>query len=38
VIDLGVMASNKDKVEDYCRMNQDVTLLEAAKKALPLPK
>jgi hypothetical protein len=38
VVDLGVMASNKDKVEDYCRMNQDVTLIEAAKKALPLPK
>jgi acid stress chaperone HdeB len=38
VVDLGVMASNKDKVEDYCRMNQDVTLIEAAKKALSLPK
>jgi hypothetical protein len=38
VVDLGVMASNKDKVEDYCHMNQDVTLPEAVKKALPLPK
>jgi hypothetical protein len=38
VVDLGVMASNKDKVEDFCRMNQDVTLIEAAKKALSLPK
>jgi hypothetical protein len=38
VVDLGVMAKNKDKVEDYCRMNQDVTLIEAAKSALGLPK
>jgi hypothetical protein len=32
------MTKNKDKVEDYCRMNQDVTLVEAAKRALGLPK
>ncbi len=32
------MAKNKDKVEDYCRMNLDVTLVEAAKRALALPK
>src|SRR5215472_8805797 len=38
VVDLGAMAKNKDKVEDYCRMNQDVTLIEAAKTALGLPK
>jgi HdeA/HdeB family len=38
VVDLGAMAKNKDKVEDYCRINQDVTLLEAAKSALGLPK
>jgi hypothetical protein len=38
VVDLGAMAKNKDKVEDYCRMNQDVTLVEAAKTALGLPK
>jgi hypothetical protein len=38
VVDLGEMAKNKDKVEDYCRMNQDVTLVEAAKRALGLPK
>ena len=38
VVDLGAMAKNKDKVEDYCRMNQDVTLIEAAKSALGLPK
>lgn len=38
VVDLGAMAKNKDKVEDYCRMNQDVTLVEAARSALGLPK
>jgi len=38
VVDLGAMARNKDKVEDYCRLNQDVTLIEAAKTALGLPK
>jgi hypothetical protein len=38
VVDLGTMAKNKDKVEDYCRLNQDVTLIEAAKTALGLPK
>jgi HdeA/HdeB family len=38
VVDLGAMAKNKDKVEDYCRMNQDATLVEAAKSALGLPK
>jgi|SRR5215467_610052 len=38
VVDLGAMAKNKDKVEDYCRLNQDVTLMEAAKTALGLPK
>ena len=37
-VDLGAMAKNKDKVEDYCRINQDVTLVEAAKSALGLPK
>jgi hypothetical protein len=38
VVDLGEMAKNKDKVEDYCRMNLDVMLVEAAKTALGLPK
>jgi len=38
VVDLGTMAENKDKVEDYCRLNQDVTLLDAAKTALGLAK
>ena len=38
VVDIGAMEKNKDKVEDYCRMNQDVTLIEAAKTALGLSK
>lgn len=35
-VDLGAMAKNKDKVEDYCRLNQDATLIEAAQTALGL--
>ena len=38
VVDIGAMEKNKDKVEDYCRLNQDVTLIEAAKTALGLSK
>ena len=38
VVDLGAMAKNKDKVEDYCRLNQDATLVDAAKTALGLSK
>ncbi|HEY2533418.1 MAG TPA: HdeA/HdeB family chaperone [Xanthobacteraceae bacterium] len=34
VVDLGAMAANKDKVEDYCRLNLDVTLIDAAKAAI----
>jgi hypothetical protein len=37
-IDIGTIRSNKDKVEDYCRMNQDVTIMDAARKALGLDK
>jgi hypothetical protein len=38
VVDFGAMAANKDKVEDYCRLNLDVTLIDAAKAALGLGK
>jgi acid stress chaperone HdeB len=38
VIDIGAFRKNKDVVEDYCRMNQDATLIEAATKALGLDK
>ncbi len=34
VIDLGAMAKNVDKVEDYCRLNEDVTVMDAVTKAL----
>jgi hypothetical protein len=38
VVDIGAMAANKDKVEDYCRQNLDVTLIDATKAALGLGK
>jgi acid stress chaperone HdeB len=38
VLDIGAMAKNKDKVEDYCRMNLDKTVIDAAKTALDLGK
>ena len=38
IVDLGTMAANKDKVEDYCRLNLDLTVINAAKAALGLPK
>ena len=38
VVDLGTMAKNKNKVEDYCRMNLDTAIMEAAKTALGLAK
>jgi acid stress chaperone HdeB len=37
-IDLGSFRRNKDKVEDYCRMNLDTTLIEAAKTSLGIDK
>jgi hypothetical protein len=38
VVDIGAFRKNKDAVEDYCRMNLDVTLMDAATKALGLDK
>lgn len=38
VVDIGTMAKNKDTVEDYCRLNLDTTLMDAAKNALGLNK
>jgi HdeA/HdeB family len=38
VVDLGAMAKNKDKVEDYCRMNLHTTIMDAAKTTLGLTK
>jgi hypothetical protein len=34
VLDLGALAKNVDKVEDYCRLNEDVTVMDAVTKAL----
>ena len=34
VLDVGALAKNVDKVEDYCRMNEDVTVMDAVTKAL----
>jgi len=34
VIDIGALAQNTDKVEDYCRMNLDVTVMDAVQSAL----
>ena len=34
VLDIGELAKNTDKVEDYCRMNEDVTVMDAVTKAL----
>ncbi|HEX4411275.1 MAG TPA: HdeA/HdeB family chaperone [Xanthobacteraceae bacterium] len=35
-IDLTRMDQDIDKVEDYCRLHQDATLMDAAKNALGL--
>jgi hypothetical protein len=37
-IDLGQMASDIDKVEDYCRLNLSMTVMDAAKNALGVGK
>lgn len=34
VLDIGALAKNTDKVEDYCRMNEDVTVMDAVKNSL----
>src|ERR1700685_493379 len=37
-IDIGAFRKNKDVVEDYCRINLDMTIIEAPTKALKLDK
>jgi HdeA/HdeB family len=37
-IDIGLVRINRNKIEDYCRMNPDTTLLDAAKKTLGIGK
>jgi acid stress chaperone HdeB len=34
VIDISAMQKNADKVEDYCRLNLDITVMDAVKNAL----
>lgn len=34
LVDINAMQKNKDKVEDYCRLNQDVTVMDAVAKVL----
>jgi acid stress chaperone HdeB len=38
VVDLGRMEQNIDKVQDFCRLNMDMKLMDAAKKALSASK
>ena len=33
-IDIGAIEINRDKVEDYCRLNQDTTVMDAVERAL----
>jgi acid stress chaperone HdeB len=33
-IDIGDIEKGRDKVEDYCRLNQDITVMDAVEKAL----
>ena len=38
VVDMGRMQQNIDKVQDYCRLNLETPVMDAAKKALGLSK
>ena len=38
VIDIAVMQQNVDKVEDYCRMHLEETVMKAAETVLDLKK
>ena len=38
VIDAGAMQKNADKVEDYCRMNLDTTVMDAVQAVLGATK
>jgi acid stress chaperone HdeB len=38
VIDLGDTEKKADKVEDYCRLNLDMTVMDAVQKTLGLDK
>ena len=34
ILDISGLAKNVDRVEDYCRMNEDVTVMDAVTKVL----
>jgi hypothetical protein len=34
VVDMGRMEQNIDKVQDYCRLHMEMTVMDATKKAL----
>lgn len=38
VVDVGRMQQNIDKVEDFCRLNMEMMLMDATKKALGASK
>lgn len=38
VVDMGRMQQNIDKVQDFCRLNLETPVMDAAKKALGLSK
>ena len=38
VVDMGQMDRNIDKVQDFCRLNLDMALMDATKKALAASK
>jgi acid stress chaperone HdeB len=38
VIDIGAMEKNADKVQDYCRLNLDTTVMDAVKNTLGVGK
>ena len=38
VVDMSRMEQNIDKVEDFCRLNMDVMVMDATKKALGVSK
>ncbi len=38
VIDAGAMERNADKVQDYCRLNLDITVMQAVEKVFGVGK
>jgi len=38
VVDMGRMQQNIDKVQDFCRLNLETLVMDAAKKALGITK